>query len=90
MSSKLEKQGDKWTFRYYEAETQKRKTIEAFSYKEARKLRLDFLTHRISPTKLKDTTFQAFCNEYLNYAKTNKRTHSFNRQLCSIKECLHT
>jgi hypothetical protein len=88
MSSKLEKQGNKWTFRYYEDGTQKRKTIEVFSYKEAQKLQLDFLSQRASPTKLKDVTFQAFCNEYLNYAKTNKRERTALIDSYAIKRML--
>jgi hypothetical protein len=43
MPSKLEKQSNKWTFRYYDVGKQKRKIIEAFSFKEAQKLQLDFL-----------------------------------------------
>jgi hypothetical protein len=53
MYSKLEKQGNKWTFRYYEDGTQKRKTIEAFSYKEAQKLQLDFLSQKSLSNKTK-------------------------------------
>ena len=74
MQSKLEKQGNKWTFRYYDDGKQKRKTIEAFSYKEAQKLQLDFLSsHDNNCGKLVNTTFDAFCNEYKRYSIANKR-----------------
>lgn len=80
MASKLEKQGNKWTFRYYENGKQKRKTVEAFSRKEAEDLQLEFLhKYRSGSNKLFHITLPAFLKEYLNYSKTNKRPNSYKK-----------
>jgi integrase len=83
MPSKLEKQGAYWTFRYRENGIQKRKTIgDAFiSRKEAERLQIEFLHKQCSSDKNKvsDISLVAFLNEYLSYAKTNKRPSTCNK-----------
>ena len=86
MSGRLEKQGDKWTFRYYDDGKQKRKTIKAFTFKEAQKLQLDFLSSHgnNSGKKLVNSTFDAFCNEYKKYSIANKRISTTRNDICRI------
>jgi site-specific recombinase XerD len=74
MPSKLEKQGNKWTFRYYENGKQYRKTIQAYTHKEALNLQLNFLSDlTVSKTKLKNISFTIFCKEYLAYSTAHNR-----------------
>ncbi|MDR3112989.1 MAG: site-specific integrase [Endomicrobium sp.] len=78
--SKLEKQGNKWTFRYYENGAQKRKTIEAFTHTEAKQLQYEFLhNHKTGANKVFHITTQAFLQEYLNYSQTNKRPNTYKK-----------
>jgi site-specific recombinase XerD len=77
MSGKLTKRGNKWSFRYREEGKHKRKTINAASFKEAKRLQLDFLSSLNNSGQLSNITVSAFINEYFNYSKTNKRTTTF-------------
>ncbi len=83
MASKLEKQGNYWTFRYRENGVQKRKTIgDAFiSRREAENLQIEFLHKQRSndKNKVSDISLVAFLNEYLNYAHTNKRPATYRK-----------
>ncbi|MDR2427221.1 MAG: tyrosine-type recombinase/integrase [Endomicrobium sp.] len=90
MSSKLEKQGNKWTFRYYENGKQKRKTVEAFSHQQAKDLQLEFLhKNTTGAKKLFNITLQAYLKEYLNYSETNKRPNSYRKDKYTIDNILN-
>ncbi|MCL1971861.1 MAG: site-specific integrase [Endomicrobia bacterium] len=93
MPSKLEKQGDYWTFRYRENGIQKRKTIgEAFiSKKEAERLQVEFLhnQHSSDKNKVSNISLAAFLNEYLSYAQTNKRPSTYNKDVYTKNNILN-
>jgi len=75
---KLEKRGNKWSFRYSDNGEQKRKTIEAYTFKDAQRLQVEFLSSiKGKSSKLIDVKLQAFIKEYLSYSETNKRPRSY-------------
>ncbi|MDR0485413.1 MAG: site-specific integrase, partial [Elusimicrobiota bacterium] len=75
MASKLEKRGDKWTFRYCKDGRNLRHTCFAFTKQEAEIEKVDFL-HSLRavkgniPAKI---LFADMLKEFLNYVKTNKK-----------------
>jgi site-specific recombinase XerD len=86
MASKLEKQGSKWTFRYYENGKQVRKTVEAFSYKEAQKVQLKFLNAAIvNCEKIKDISFDDFAKQYMSYSSVHNRPRTISQNITIIK-----
>ncbi|MDR3048696.1 MAG: hypothetical protein LBV16_02490 [Elusimicrobiota bacterium] len=83
MLSKLEKQGDKWTFRYYDDGIQKRKTIEAKTFKDAQRLQMEFLISLKNKTNPKfPIAVKDFLEKYLTYIKMEcaQRTYKSNKQ----------
>jgi site-specific recombinase XerD len=85
MPSKLEKRGNKWSFRYRNLDGKNcRKTIEAFSHKEALRLQLDFLSSNSKSGILKDITLKGFLEEYMRFSQTNKRLNSQSKDRYTI------
>jgi hypothetical protein len=67
MPSKLEKQGNKWTFRYMENGQQKRKTLDAPDYRQAKIEQATFLSRiGITNTKTDAVTIFQHLKDYMD------------------------
>jgi site-specific recombinase XerD len=84
MAHKLEKQGDKWTFRYVDIDgKQKRYTCASQLREEAKQEQLSFLTSKKGNKVFK--TIEVFINEYLTYSRTNKRPKTVKTDESALK-----
>jgi site-specific recombinase XerD len=75
MNSKLEKQGSKWTCRYYISGKQKRKTFMAATYIEAQGEQTKFFSS-LPKIQRKSTTFETFEAKILENANINCRPNT--------------